>query len=105
MIYCVYNNDSYKEDLSCGLKPKIKGRRDGDPGGSVWKTYEEALDFAWDEFSVFGVLADWERDTVPDVRGFWNCLLVDAVIVRLDDDATVELGAEEGAKVSDESLK
>ena len=49
----------------------------------MWKTFEEARRAAPEGYSVFGVVADWETDTVPSSSGDWHDLLVSADLVIL----------------------
>lgn len=72
--------------------PKKKGR-DGDyPGGSVWRTREDAqryLDEAGQAatYRVYGVDADWDTDTEPSrSSGPWHDLLRSAWLNRLDEE-------------------
>jgi hypothetical protein len=46
------------------------GPKPGYPGGDVFRTYEDAWQFLVDRNTtdvrrVYGVLADWETDTIP----------------------------------------
>jgi len=57
-------------------------------GGSVWKTREAAqayLDLTniQKEFSVYGVLADWETQTEAEPGKEWHRLLVTSKLVKL----------------------
>ena len=59
-------------------------------GGIVFKTSEEALEFLiktgnLGTYSVYGVEADWDRDTIPDknVLNTYHRLQRDAKIVQL----------------------
>jgi hypothetical protein len=58
-------------------------------GGSVWKTYEEALHYKvknkLDDFDVYGVVAVWETDTEPNENGEFHNLLYDSRLIRLTD--------------------
>ena len=63
MIYTVGLIDKYEAALAKGDAVK-------DAGGWVWQTPEEARDYlvarnSIDVRRVYGVLADWERDTAP----------------------------------------
>lgn len=84
MIYTVGVKQSYLKAIERegNIKKAI--------GGSVWKTYQEA--FFYSELStlqngkiydVFGVDADWDKDTVPDGYRQWNKLIIDAPIIIL----------------------
>jgi len=90
MIYTIGHRESYlkyfKELVSSGCPPMKKGRTNMYSGGSVWQTHEEALSHAdpRGEYSVFGVMADWEKDTVPSELGDWHDLLYDRELVCLD---------------------
>lgn len=51
-------------------------------GGSVWSSYADAQAFCLPNQSVYGILADWEKDTQPNKEGGpWNDLLIEARIV------------------------
>ena len=52
-------------------------------GGSVWKTQEETSKFLQEGFAVYGVLADWEKDTEISKDGAWNDLLIDAKLIKI----------------------
>jgi hypothetical protein len=90
MIYTVGNSISYRkvyaERLKSGEPFQKVGRTANYPGGSVWQTREEAQKYATEDQEVFGVLADWIRDTAPNRRGNpWHDLLVDSDLVILND--------------------
>jgi len=87
MIYTVGKYDIYEKALDehPDLKKEI--------GGSVWRTEIEAVRYLYkwsladtyaEEFEVYGIDADWEKDTVkssPD--NSWNDLIIQAKIIRL----------------------
>lgn len=99
-------NDGIKNSLNDDLFRKL-GARDpsptfpnGYPGGAVWRTrdgaqaYVDSLPNDWspsdwnsDDFSVFGVLADWDGDTAQIEDAPWRNLLRDSVVVILDVEA------------------
>lgn len=82
MIYTIGYTKSYEksfEDHSIVFK---KGRDKDYEGGSVWKTYEEAVREKPEGYSVYGVLADWETETIPSEGNSWHCLLVDAKLEK-----------------------
>lgn len=83
MIYTVGHKISYDCYLASNDFCKKKGRTVDYPGGSVWKTFEEANKHAKDGYAVYGVLADWEKDTEQSQDGEWHDLLVSSIIVRL----------------------
>ena len=58
------------------------------PGGSIFKTYDDAKNYLinhklLETYSVFGVLADWDKDTEPNSEKEYNNLLIDSQLVRL----------------------
>lgn len=65
------------------------GRTEDYPGGSVWKTREEAQKCAdkTGEYFVYGIVADWDTETIKsdEPGATWHDLLVDAVIIHLAD--------------------
>lgn len=87
MIYTIGDTQTYDPLISNGGGVKSgRGSRPGYPGGSVWLTAEEAE--RWCDPAkrqvVYGVLADWERDTEPSASGMpWRDLLFDRPLVRL----------------------
>jgi len=64
--------------------PLKMGRAEDYPGGSVWKSKEEAEKHLQEGYKVYGVMADWETETEPSQDGDWNDLLVDAPLVKLE---------------------
>jgi hypothetical protein len=90
MIYCIGNKQNYDEAMSKHLDLRKSGRcveDDGTyyPGGSVWQTREEALTNCPEGFDVYGVIADWEKDTAPSAEGPWHDLLSDSLLVFLEE--------------------
>lgn len=85
MIYTIGNKDSYERYLFEQGDCKKKGR-DGDyDGGSVWNDAGTAASHAPDGYAVYGVLAEWGRDTEPSRSGGdWHDLLSSATLVRLE---------------------
>jgi hypothetical protein len=77
LIFTVGRNDIYKPYLN--TKNPKKG-----VGESVWKTYEEAKQYALKGYDVYGVIARWGIDTRldPDGNG-WHKLLVASPLKRL----------------------
>jgi len=76
MIYTVGLTEAYEQCFKEQDKPQKLGRTKDYPGGSVWLTKEEAERHCTPEFSVYGVVAHWEKDTVPSEDGDWHDLLV-----------------------------
>ena len=105
IIYCIGYTPAYRKDIreltARGETPVKIGKRDdlnGEfyPGGSVWRTRQDAqhwletLGPQWDpprtaeNFSVFGVDADWEKDTEPDPEHPFHNLLKDSPLIDLE---------------------
>lgn len=92
LIFCVGFGKSYdwyiEQNKSGGLPIRKMGCHieQGYPGGSVWQTVEEAQKFADDKpgYKVYGLLADWEKDTRPSEGESWRDLLHDAELVGLE---------------------
>jgi len=98
MIYTFGRTFTYDKYLRTAMFPEKLGRSNGYPGGSVWKTREEAQAFVdsfpnghcpdWEpeDFSVYGVEADWETDTyiyAGDHRAPWRSLKRNAKLIKL----------------------
>lgn len=97
MIYTLGYRPSYEEGLAkseaAGEPLKKVGRYSDYQGGSVWKTCKEveahlkANTHRLEDYAVYGVDADWERDTAPNPLNPFHDLLVDAPLVRLEAEA------------------
>ena len=88
MIYTVGHSSSYRDNLADPNVSHLKlgrGVVDGEyyPGGWVWETKEEAQKHCVEGFEVFGIDADWEKDTEVSKGGDWHDLLVDAKFFAL----------------------
>lgn len=87
MIYTLGHTENYGQyfrEQDCPMK-KGRSESEGYSGGSVWKTRKEVEDYIREHnlpYSVYGVLADWEKDTVP-TENLWNELLIDAPLVQI----------------------
>ena len=77
----------FKEQIS----PEKKGRTSNYAGGSVWKTYEGANKYCPFGYSVYGVDADWNRDTTPSKNVDWHDLLVDSKLINLSNKTLSEV--------------
>lgn len=93
MIYTLTTHSAYSRDLASHGRPMKKGAvpEEGYPGGSVWQTREEAEAFVNHRSTcetplvVYGVAADWQRDTRPSIeKGAWHDLLRHADLIPLD---------------------
>lgn len=93
MIYCIGLRMRY-ENAFAAAAPVIKtGRAVGDdgrpyPGGWVWQSAEDARRFIavnglFATHDVYGVLADWERDTELGDGEQTRRLIRDAEVVRV----------------------
>lgn len=83
MIYTLGHTQSYEFYFDEQSTPRKKGRTEDYVGGSVWRTKEEAQKRCPEDYSVYGVIADWDTDTTPSKHGNWHDLLIDALLVRL----------------------
>lgn len=85
MIYTVGDTQIYINSMIKNGSIKKMGRSDSYVGGSVWKTYIEALRHAPQGYSVFGVDANWEKDTIPssEPNATWHDLLITSPIILL----------------------
>lgn len=89
MIYTIGNEKNYKEAIDLHGWVHKTGKNEDYEGGYAFRTYEDAL-CAIQELGqegvwvVFGLLADWEKDTEPNTVHWWHNLLKDSIIVPLD---------------------
>lgn len=84
MIYTIGHKESYERYFEEQGTPRKLGRTNNHSGGSVWKTKEEAQK-ACDiniGFAVYGVIADWDKDTVPTLDP-WNELLITSELCKI----------------------
>ena len=63
-------------------------------GGAVWRTLEDVQTYlsqssATDTLKVYGVLADFERDAMPNGQGGYAKLLIHAPLVRVDEQGRI----------------
>lgn len=83
MIYTVGKTEVYEDYMAKDKNPeKAKG-------GSVWRTRDDARGYLLESkqdktFSVYGVEADWEKDTEPTLEGKWRALTRKARLVKLE---------------------
>ena len=99
MIYTVGRTEAYEKNFEEQDQPQKLGKGldlDGHPyeGGSVWKTPEEAQNYldanGLIDFSVYGVLADWERDTEENATYSYRNLLVTSNLIKLIEDKELD---------------
>lgn len=87
MIFTVGVTEQYERYFAKQGVPQKKGRDEEYRGGSVWESLEAAQAVvdcdSTGKFSVYGVLADWDKDTVLSDSGFCHDLLRDADLIRL----------------------
>jgi hypothetical protein len=83
VIYTTGFTESYEEALNRLPEVTKLGRTESYPGGSVWKTEAEARSMLPEGYSIYGVLADWDKDVAPDGGHGEGSLLFDRPIVRL----------------------
>lgn len=67
MIYTIGFRESYKKLFGAHTTPQKSGRDVGGGylGGWVWATREEAQSQCTPGYKVYGINADWEKDTTP----------------------------------------
>lgn len=97
MIYTCGHRESYERYFLEQGTPQKLGRTADYRGGSVWQTREEAEQYCSEDYAIYGVIADWERDTAPTMadEGTWHDLLVTSPLVRLSPDSSIsDLGYE-----------
>lgn len=93
MIFTIGHQENYLKAIARhGAIYKV-GRREpcdefpnGYAGGYAFASIEDAQKRIGEAYegrgmAVFGLLADWERDTVPSPDGWWHNLVIDALIV------------------------
>jgi hypothetical protein len=84
MIYTIGHTDSYEQYFKEYVTPEKLGRTSDYPGGSVWKTPEEAQKSCPNNYSVYGVDADWEKDTEASKSENWHDLIKTATLIKLN---------------------
>lgn len=87
MVYTVGNSKSYRRAIAkYGLITKT-GRTDDYEGGIIFLTRENAeryiKEYNHPNWEVFGVLADWDKDTL-ETEDYWHWLLIDSPIAILE---------------------
>lgn len=95
MIYTVGLIEKYERQIDEGTAIKLAGHADSAgnsyPGGWVWQTAEEAHAYLVARNSthnrrVYGVMADWAKDTAVVPGQPTRCLTRSALVVRLKPD-------------------
>jgi len=84
MIFTIGKTEYYERYFREQDCPRKLGKTNDYEGGSVWKTREEAQKFCPEGYSVYGVEADWGKDTEPNENGDYHNLLVTSPLVRLE---------------------
>jgi len=87
MLYTIGHTQTYEESFQSGSPNKV-GRRDDYDGGCIVKTREEAQSECPDDYSVYGVDADWDEHTYWCERlslatGGYRALLADRPLIKL----------------------
>lgn len=86
MIFTIGHTKTYRHYFKYLPDKFMKtGKRDDYPGGWVWKTMEEARANCPRGYSVYGVEADWEKDTIPTGYNMHN-LKIDSKLIILKRD-------------------
>lgn len=83
MIYTVGNRLAYNQYFK-ELKEVEKAA-----GGSVWKTFDDVATYLSrithaGQYEIFGVEADWEKDTIDLEGASWNALTKNAKLIKLN---------------------
>ena len=93
MIYTVGSKKAYLRKLLKEGKVMKTGRCRGYAGGCAFRTREEAQRYldelaiqGYKDYMVFGMLADWERNTRASPDHWWHDLLKDAEVVVLENE-------------------
>lgn len=91
MIDTVGSKKAYFRSLLKNGKVIKSGRKRRYGGGCVFRSRENAqrhideLELqGYKNYMVFGLLADWERDTQPNFLHWWHHLLADAEVIVLE---------------------
>jgi hypothetical protein len=84
IIFTVGHSRSYEQAFQEQGMPQKLGKESDYPGGSVWKTAEEAQKYCSPDFSIYCVLADWDTDTSPSAIGPWHDLLFTSTLIRIN---------------------
>lgn len=93
MIYTIGHTENYERYFKEQGTPQKLGKTDDYfseeypdgkyPGGSVWKTREEAQKGCHPDYSVYGVDADWDTQTYNNPGESFHSLLVTANLIKL----------------------
>jgi hypothetical protein len=92
MLYTVGLIDIYEGAISAGnaikLGPRVDAQGRRHAGGWVWRTPEEAQAYLTssggsDGRTLYGVMAEWELDTMTVAGEPTRCLTRDALVVRI----------------------
>ncbi len=95
MIYTIGHAENYKAAIAkTGSIQKLGRDHKGGhlpkdyPGGYAFKSWRDAIrriEEAYSEsgFAVFGMKADWDKDTAPSPNGWWHNLINDSEIVLI----------------------
>ncbi len=83
MIYTIGHKKSYEQYFEEDALPKKKGKDVDYEGGSVFLTIEAATKYCPENYDIYGVDADWEKDT-ENIGEEYNALLVDSKLIKLN---------------------
>jgi len=86
LIYTIGRTESYESYFREQQNPQKLGREHDYAGGSVWKTKEDAQASCPEGCSVYGVLADWDTETVKGEGDNFHDLLVTSLLVKIDNE-------------------
>jgi len=85
LIYCHGDTENYEQYFKERI-PRKMGRNENYQGGSVYKTFKLAKKECPKGYSIYGVKANWDKDTIKsiDVGVNYHDLLRGADLVRLN---------------------
>ena len=93
MIYTVGSKKAYLRQLLREGKVMKTGRCRGYAGGCAFRTREDAQRYldelsiqGYKDYMVFGLLANWDKQTRESPDHWWHDLLVDAEVVVLENE-------------------
>jgi len=97
MIYTIGSKKAFMRNYLKNGKVMKTGRRRGYAGGCAFETREEAqrhideLELqGYKGMMVFGLLADWGKDTAPSQNNWWHDLIKDSEVVVLEKEEVEE---------------
>ena len=87
-VYTVGHEESYDDGIKGLGKAFLKlGRKNDYPGGFAVCSVDDAIRLIEEQdkvgyWAVYELDADWEKDTVQSLNGWWHALINDSLILR-----------------------